>query len=55
MIVGDSGVGKTSLIKNFLYKENFLAQDPTNTVDIFFKKLKVKEGSVFLNVFLILI
>jgi|LauGreDrversion4_2_1035121.scaffolds.fasta_scaffold2386895_1 GTPase SAR1 family protein len=51
MVVGDSGVGKTSLIKSFLGgEESFLPIEPTNNVDIYFKKIKVKDGALFLNV-----
>jgi GTPase SAR1 family protein len=51
MVVGDTGVGKTSLIKSFLGDEEcLLPTDPTNNVDIFFKKIKVKDGSLPLNV-----
>lgn len=50
MVVGDSGVGKTSLIKKFLNNDDLSPSESTNNVDIFFKKIKVKDGSVSLNV-----
>jgi hypothetical protein len=51
MVVGDTGVGKTSFIKSFLGAEECLLRtEPTNNVDIFFKKIKVKDGSLLINV-----
>jgi GTPase SAR1 family protein len=53
MFVGDSGVGKTTLINFFVHEEeNILLNrtEETNCVDMYFKKIKIKEGSLLLNV-----
>ncbi len=53
MFVGDSGVGKTTLINYFVNEEeNILLNktQETNCVDLYFKKIKIKEGSLLLNV-----
>jgi GTPase SAR1 family protein len=53
MFVGDSGVGKSTLINYFVNEEeNILLNrtEETNSVDLYFKKIKIKEGSLLLNV-----
>jgi len=52
MFVGDSGVGKTSIINSLIYgNENVLPKiEVTEDVDIFFKKMKVKDDTVLVNV-----
>ena len=50
MIIGDSGIGKTSLINCFLSREGSKPSEPTNGVDVFFKKLKIKDGLATINV-----
>ena len=42
MIVGDSGVGKTSLIDNFINGTGS-SVEPTIAIDMFFKKMKIKD------------
>ena len=51
MIVGDSGVGKTSMI-NTLKQDGSSnnTPDPTNSVDINFKKMKIKDSTILINV-----
>lgn len=52
MFAGDSNVGKTSIINTLIYEdENLLNKaEPTNNVDIFFKKMKIKDGTLLINV-----
>jgi GTPase SAR1 family protein len=52
MFVGDNGVGKTSLIYSLMYEnESFIPRpEPTNDVDIFFKKMTIKDGNLLVNV-----
>ena len=50
MIIGDSGTGKTSLINSFITDGGAKPTEPTNGVDIFFKKLKIKDGAATINV-----
>jgi septin family protein len=55
MCVGDSETGKTTFIDYFLNQLDSNDQtrkfiEPTNSVDVFFKKLRVKDGAVLLNV-----
>ncbi len=52
MFVGDDGVGKTSIINSFINgNENIIPKiEATNDVDIFFKKMKIKDESVLVNV-----
>lgn len=53
MIVGDSGVGKTSIINSLITEDAsqaLLNSQPTNSVDIFFKKMKIKEGVTLINI-----
>jgi hypothetical protein len=53
MFVGESEVGKTSLISAFVNEEeNPILNKPeaTNCVDLHFKKIKIKEGTLLLNV-----
>ncbi len=56
MIVGDSGVGKTSIINTFQNNDysNINKPEPTSSVDIFFKKFKIKDNSVLINVIFLL-
>src|SRR5690349_20586357 len=49
MFVGDNGVGKTSIINAFVNDE--LARiEQTNSVDIFFKKIKIKQETIPVNI-----
>ncbi len=41
MIVGDTGVGKTSLLNYYINGSS--SSDPTDAVDMFFKKLKIRD------------
>lgn len=52
MFVGDNSVGKTSIIRSSIYSNEPLIPkpEPTNEVDIYFKKIKVKDDSVLVNV-----
>jgi GTPase SAR1 family protein len=51
MLVGDTNVGKTTLIQTFVSEEELIFKpEPTNQVDLHFKKFKIKEGSIFINV-----
>ncbi len=53
MFVGDSGVGKSTIINTIINETDGSLNkqlDNTNFVDIFFKKLKIKEGTTLLNV-----
>jgi hypothetical protein len=51
MFVGDNSVGKTSIIFTFTSNEPLISKpDATHDVDIYFKKIKVKDDSVFVNV-----
>jgi GTPase SAR1 family protein len=50
MFIGDSGVGKSLLINSFLSEGSPKMVEPTNGVDIFFKKLKIKDGNATINV-----
>ena len=53
MIVGDSGVGKTTVVNALVNEVEGLAMsrsESTNYVDIFFKKLKIKDGAILINV-----
>ena len=50
MFVGDCGVGKTSIINFFINESNNNRIEPTNAVDMYFKKLKIKDNSVLVNV-----
>jgi len=52
MMVGDNRVGKSSIIMTFLSDNitNPVAQiESTNSVDIFFKKINIKENSILVN------
>lgn len=55
MFVGDSNVGKTTIINSFLGAEGTRSIEPTNGVDIYFKKYKVIDGTQYINVGLNLI
>jgi len=50
MFVGDSNVGKSSLINSFMGVEGEKKIDPTIGVDIFFKKYRVKKDMQYVNV-----
>ena len=49
MIIGDSGVGKSLFIGSFLSDGTPKTIESTHGVDIFFKKIKIKEN-VAINV-----
>jgi hypothetical protein len=49
MFVGDCGVGKTAIIDSFVNDERIGKLEMTNAVDIFFKRIKLKDG-ILVNV-----
>ena len=46
VIIGDSGVGKSSIIESFQYKKSCLSQKPTIGADFIKKKVKINSGEV---------
>ena len=46
VIIGDSGVGKSSIIESYQYKKSCLSQKPTIGADFIKKKVKIKSGEV---------
>ena len=46
MVIGDSGVGKSSLIESYQYKKACLNHKPTIGADFIKKKVKIKSGEV---------
>ena len=50
MMIGDSGVGKSLIVSSFLADGGPKSAESTNGVDIFFKKIKIKEGNATINV-----
>lgn len=45
-LIGDSGVGKSSLAYFSLEDDKSLPTEPTNLVDIVFKKVKLKDNTL---------
>lgn len=46
MIVGNHGVGKTSLIHCLLKDQRLIKEDYTKFVDVFFTKIKIGDSSL---------
>lgn len=46
MVIGDSGVGKTSIIESYQFKKSCLSQKPTIGADFIKKKVKMKSGEI---------
>ena len=46
VVIGDSGVGKTSIIESFQYKKPSINQKATIGADFIKKKVKIKNGDV---------
>ena len=45
-MIGDSGVGKTSIIESYQYKKSCISQKPTIGADFIKKKVKIKSGEM---------
>jgi len=45
-VIGDSGVGKSSLIESYQYKKSCLTVKATIGADFIKKKIKIKTGEV---------
>jgi len=52
MFVGDTGVGKSSIINSYMGIEGTKSVEPTNGVEICFKKYRVKNDLQYINVIL---
>jgi len=51
VFVGDSGVGKTSVLTQGCSEDPFISKiESTNMVDLYFKKVKVKENQITISV-----
>lgn len=46
MVIGDSGVGKSSVIESYQYKRSCLTAKATIGADFIKKKIKIKTGEV---------
>ena len=44
IVIGDSGVGKTSIIESYQYKKSCINQKPTIGADFVKKKIKIQSG-----------
>lgn len=55
MLVGDSGVGKSSIINTFMNDNKFGTVEMTNIVDMFFKKITLKKNNKQMKVYFSLI
>ena len=51
IFVGDSGVGKTSVLIQGCSEDPFVSKiESTNMVDLYFKKVKVKDNQITISV-----
>jgi predicted GTPase len=53
IFIGDSGVGKSSVINTFINETPSdwgVTGTPTNMLDMLFKKMKIRDSNVIINV-----
>lgn len=51
IFVGDGGVGKTSVLTQACSEDPFISKiESTNMVDLYFKKVKVKDNQITISV-----
>ena len=51
ILVGDSGVGKTSVLTQGCSEDLFISKiESTNMVDLYFKKVKLKDNQITISV-----
>ena len=46
VVIGDSGVGKSSIIESYQYKKSCMSQKPTIGADFIKKKVKISTGEM---------
>tara|TARA_B110000305_G_C19348644_1_gene593031 strand:+ start:275 stop:508 length:234 start_codon:yes stop_codon:yes gene_type:complete len=46
VVIGDSGVGKSSIIESYQYKKSCMNQKPTIGADFIKKKVKINTGEI---------